>query len=129
MKNSLQKGDDLTAGGSLMLNRRLGTAGRNITFRGSYNYTNSESEQFSASTTDYFQLMQDSTEILNRYITTPTKSYNYSLRFSYSEPIFRGGSFSSATTSSISIPIQIILRMICRWNGRLIRDSSLPGEA
>ena len=35
--------------------------------------------------------MQDSTEILNRYITTPTKSYNYSLRFSYSEPIFRGG--------------------------------------
>lgn len=91
VKNSLQKGDDLTAGGSLMLNRRLGTAGRNITFRGSYNYTNSESEQFSASTTDYFQLMQDSTEILNRYITTPTKSYNYSLRFSYSEPIFRGG--------------------------------------
>jgi hypothetical protein len=48
VKNSLQKGDDLTAGGSLMLNRRLGTAGRNITFRGSYNYTNSESEQFSA---------------------------------------------------------------------------------
>lgn len=91
VKNSLQKGDDLTAGGSLMLNRRLGTAGRNITFRGSYNYTNSESEQFSASTTDYFQLMQDSTEILNRYITTPTKSYNYSLRLSYSEPIFRGG--------------------------------------
>lgn len=92
IQNSLSKGDDITAGGSLMFNRRLGKAGRNINFRGSYNYTNSESEQFSISETEYFQKSEEERmEILNRYITTPTKSYNYSLRFTYSEPIFKGG--------------------------------------
>lgn len=92
IQNSLSKGDDITAGGSLMFNRRLGKAGRNINFRGSYNYTNSESEQFSASETEYFQKNpEERLEILNRYITTPTQSYNYSLRFTYSEPIFKGG--------------------------------------
>ena len=92
VRNSLSKGDDVTAGGSLMFNRRLGKPGRNINFRGTYNYTNSESEQFSASTTEYYQqTLEEQLEILNRYITTPTKSYNYSLRFTYSEPIFKGG--------------------------------------
>lgn len=92
IQNSLSKGDDITTGGSLMFNRRLGKTGRNINFRGSYNYTNSESEQFSASETEYFQKNpEERLEILNRYITTPTQSYNYSLRFTYSEPIFKGG--------------------------------------
>lgn len=88
----MSKSDDVSAGGSLMLNRRLGKPGRNINFRGTYNYTNSESEQFSTSTTEYYQqTLEEQLEILNRYITTPTKSYNYSLRFTYSEPIFKGG--------------------------------------
>ena len=92
VRNSLSKSDDVTAGGSLMFNRRLGKPGRNINFRGTYNYTNSESEQFSASTTEYYQQsLEEQLEVLNRYITTPTKSYNYSLRFTYSEPIFKGG--------------------------------------
>lgn len=92
VRNSLSKSDDITAGGSLMFNRRLGKPGRNINFRGTYNYTNSESEQFSASTTEYYQqTAEEQLEILNRYITTPTESYNYSLRFTYSEPIFKGG--------------------------------------
>ena len=92
VRRSLSKGDDLTAGGSLMFNRRLGKPGRNITLRGNYNYTNSESEQFSMSTTEYFQLTEAEREdIINRYISTPTSSYNYSLRFTYSEPIFKGG--------------------------------------
>ena len=30
-------------------------------------------------------------EILNRYISTPTLNYNYGARFTYSEPIFKGG--------------------------------------
>lgn len=99
IKNTLQKGDDVTIGGSLLFNRRLGKAGRNLTFRGQYNYTNSSSEQFSASETNYFQQTADLAdaetqermqEILRRYIDTPTKSYSYSARLSYSEPIFKG---------------------------------------
>ncbi|WP_303915171.1 TonB-dependent receptor [Bacteroides mediterraneensis] len=97
LRNSLQKGNDFNVGGSAMINRRLGKAGRNITFRGTYNYTNSSSEQFSESKTDYFQKTEadltekDLEEILNRYITTPTLNYNYGARFTYSEPIFKGG--------------------------------------
>ena len=56
------------------------------------NYTNSSSEQFSTSETEYFQKTpEERMEILNRYITTPTKSYDYSARLTYSEPIFTGG--------------------------------------
>lgn len=91
-RNSLQKSSDFNVGGSAMINRRLGKAGRNITFRGTYNYTNSSSEQFSESETEYFQKTDaERLEILNRYITTPTLNYNYSARFTYSEPIFKGG--------------------------------------
>ena len=88
VRNSLSRSNSLTHGASLMYNRRLGKYGRNITFRGYYNYTDSKSEQFSTSETNYFQKTpEEQLEILNRYITTPTKSYNYSARFSYSEPI------------------------------------------
>ena len=91
-RNSLQKGDNFNVGGSAMVNRRLGKPGRNITFRGSYNYTNSSSEQFSVSETDYYQKTEEERlEILNRYISTPTLNYNYGARFTYSEPIFKGG--------------------------------------
>ena len=58
-RNSLQKGDNFNVGGSAMVNRRLGKPGRNITFRGSYNYTNSSSEQFSVSETDYYQKTEE----------------------------------------------------------------------
>lgn len=92
LKNTLKKGDDLTAGGSVLVNRRLGKPGRNITFRGKYNYTNSSSEQFSTSETEYFQnTLEERLEILNRYMKTPTKTYDYTARFTYSEPIFTGG--------------------------------------
>lgn len=91
VRNSLSKSDDVNAGGSLLFNRRLGKPGRNVTFRGSFNYTNSSSESFSTSNTQYFQVedLENGTleEIINRYRTTPSLAYDYSLRFSYSEPI------------------------------------------
>ena len=92
LKNSLSKSDDITAGGSVIINRRLNSEGRNITFRGRYNYTNSSSEQFSLSETEYFQQTDEERfERLNRYINTPTKNSEYNARLTYSEPIFKGG--------------------------------------
>ncbi len=92
MRESLKKGDDLTLTGMMIFNRRLNNEGRNITLRGRYNYTNSSSEQFSLSTTEYFQQTpEELKETLNRYIDTPTKSSEYNVRFTYSEPIFKGG--------------------------------------
>ena len=92
MRESLKKWDDLTLTGMMIFNHRLNNEGRNITFRGRYNYTNSSSEQFSLSTTEYFQQTpEELKETLNRYIDTPTKSSEYNVRFTYSEPIFKGG--------------------------------------
>lgn len=91
-RESLKKGDDLTLTGMMIFNRRLNNEGRNITFRGRYNYTNSSSEQFSLSNTEYFQQTpEERLETLNRYIDTPTKSSEYNVRLTYSEPIFKGG--------------------------------------
>ena len=92
MRESLKKGDDLTLTGMMIFNHRLNNEGRNITFRGRYNYTNSSSEQFSLPTTEYFQQTpEELKETLNRYIDTPTKSSEYNVRLTYSEPIFKGG--------------------------------------
>lgn len=98
VRNSLSTGNDLSFGGSAIINRRLGKPGRNVTLRGKYSYTDSESEQFSSSQTEYpnkdnmteeeiARLQED----IRRYITTPTKSYQYGAQLTYSEPIFRGG--------------------------------------
>ena len=97
VRNTLSKTDNINAQGMLLINRRLGKPGRNITMRARYNYTNNDSEQFSASQTDYYQTAEEAlasgvvSEILNRYITTPTRTSDYSVRLSYSEPIFKGG--------------------------------------
>ncbi len=97
IRNSLTRSDEVSAKGVLLFNRRLGAKGRNITIRASYTYTDNDSEQLSASTTTYYQTAEEAladgtlSEILNRYITTPTKTSDYALRLSYSEPIFKGG--------------------------------------
>lgn len=92
LKNSLSHKKTVKGGGSMIANRRLGTAGRNITFRGKFNYTNQDTEQSSISETEYFQKTpEERWKILNRYITTPTTTRDYSASLTYSEPIFRGG--------------------------------------
>lgn len=92
VQRTLSDNNDLSVSGVLQANRRLGKKGRSITFRGKFGYTNSASEQFSESNTEYFQLTDPEAaaqEILNRYTTAPTKSYDYSARFMYSEPIMK----------------------------------------
>ncbi|MDO4162775.1 MAG: TonB-dependent receptor [Bacteroides sp.] len=90
---SISDGNSLSTDATLQLNRKLSSNGRNITFRGKFGYSDSDSKQYSESNTHYFQLQNylggDSTLIRNQYITTPTKSYNYSAQLTYSEPIAR----------------------------------------
>ena len=80
--------DDYSVGGKLLVNRRLGKQGRNISVNLKTNYSHGESEQFSTSHIDYFQAsQQDQSSILNRYIHTPTMRFSGDTKFSYSEPI------------------------------------------
>ena len=75
------------ASGSVQVNRRLNNEGRNITFRGSYSYSDSDNKSLSASDVRY--ALQDSAYSRNRYNLTPGKNWEYSAQMTYSEPIFR----------------------------------------
>jgi len=80
-------------GGWLQLNRRLNNSGRNVTLRFSGNVGDGMDKSFTNSLVEYFQLVnqhgEDSTHQTNRYAVTPTKNWNYGIRATYSEPIFR----------------------------------------
>lgn len=93
LNNSISYSDSKSAGGWLQLNRRLSNNGRNITLRFSGNVGEGMSKSFSNSLVEYFQLLNqqgtDSTYQANRYAVTPTKNWNYGIRATYSEPIFR----------------------------------------
>lgn len=84
---SQSNSESWNASGSIQVNRRLNSEGRNITFRGSYSYSDSENESLSASDVIYF--LRDSTYSRNRYNLTPGKNWDYSLQATYSEPIFK----------------------------------------
>lgn len=90
-EKTLSESDNLSANGSLQINRKLNDKGRNITFRGSFGYGNNDNDQYLQSETRYYQFAfnPDSTLYRNQYITTPTKNYNYSAQITYSEPIAR----------------------------------------
>lgn len=91
--NSITYGDSKSMGGWLQLNRRLNNSGRNVTLRFSGNVGDGMDKSFTNSLVEYFQLVnqhgEDSTHQTNRYAVTPTKNWNYGIRATYSEPIFR----------------------------------------
>ncbi len=91
--NSISYSDSKSAGGWLQLNRRLSNNGRNITLRFSGNVGEGMSRSLTNSLVEYFQLVnqagEDSTYQANRHAVTPTKDWNYGIRATYSEPIFR----------------------------------------
>ena len=96
-ENSLSYSDSKTVGGVLQINRRLNSNGRNITLRLGANYSEGNSQSMSNNYVQYFLVDStkspreyiDSTYRANRYAVTPTKNWDYSVRATYSEPIFR----------------------------------------
>lgn len=79
---------------TLQINRKLNNRGRNVTVRGSVNYSDSDSKSLSSNDVHLYQVMNyletgDSTYITNRYNLTPSKNWGYSLQATYSEPILR----------------------------------------
>jgi hypothetical protein len=89
--NTHKKTNSVAADGTLQVNRKLNSRGRNITFRGTFGYTDNNNYSYSESETRYYQMVNylggDSTLYRNQYITTPTQSYSYSAQVTYSEPI------------------------------------------
>ena len=92
---SLSYSDSKRLGASLQINRKLGGGGRNITLRLSGNYSDGDSRSMSENNVNLYQTLAfiagDSVSryATNRYNLTPQKSYDYSARLTYSEPIAR----------------------------------------
>lgn len=85
--SSISKSDNLSAGASLQINRKLNDKGRNITLLGRVSYTDNESDSYSESFTRYYK--EQRMDTIFRYNTTPGKNYSYSGKITYSEPIAR----------------------------------------
>ena len=90
---SISYSDNTSVGAMLQLNRKLNSKGRNATIRTDITYGKTNSKSLSTSNVHLYQMEDmfgnDSTYQTNRYNTTPTKTLNYSLQFTYSEPIFK----------------------------------------
>lgn len=68
------------------ITRRLNNKGRSISLRGETGYSHSTNNSFSLSDIYYYKTTKSTYS--NQYSTSPAKSWNYSARVSYSEPIF-----------------------------------------
>lgn len=85
-KNSLSYSENNSVRGTLQVNRKFGTKGRNLTVRAEGSYTDGKSLSSNIQDVAYYLATGDST-LTRRYNTTPTKNYNISGQVTYSEPI------------------------------------------
>lgn len=94
-RNSLSYSDSKRLGGTLQINRKLGGGGRNITLQMGANYSNGDSKNLSSNLVDLYRYIVTNPDSAryqtNRYNLTPSKNYDYNVRLTYSEPIFKGG--------------------------------------
>ncbi len=88
-RESMNNNKSHNLSGTLMLTRRLGNEGRNISLRLNAGYSKSESNNYSLSEIMYFKgdAQNATSTFLNQYTTSPSKNYNYSARLSYAEPL------------------------------------------
>lgn len=79
--------ESTSVNGNLTINRKLNSEGRNLTLSLRGGYSTSDSDSKSTSFTRFYQ-RNDSTSTINRYNTTPSKTYNYNARAMWSEPLW-----------------------------------------
>ena len=87
LNNNIGYSDNTSVGGSLQVNRRLSSTGRNITLRLTGNYGEGISRSFTNNLVNYYGTKAN--DLINRYAVTPTKNWSYSVKATYSEPILR----------------------------------------
>lgn len=84
-RENSSEGNGNNVSGNLQYNRRLMKPGRNVTVRFDAGYNNNENTSFSRNEIRYFQ--QNRKDFTNQYNPSPSTSYNYRGRLSYTEPI------------------------------------------
>ncbi len=85
-RQSLGSNQSNSVNGSLMVVRRFGNKGRNITLRANAGHSKGKNNSYSISDIYYFDTNRPSS-FLNQYSTTPSMNWNYGVRLSYTEPL------------------------------------------
>lgn len=100
-----RKDNKVSTNGSLQLNRKLNSKGRNIALRLNYNLDNGNADRYALSHTEYLKY-GDSTKIQNQWIDQLNESYEYRIQLTYMEPVFTNRfievSYSYQNRSSLS---------------------------
>lgn len=86
--SSSSKNNNISFDGSLMMFRRLNNKGRNLSVGTRFGYSDSESETFSESKSEFFE-RNDSIAEISRYTDGNSDSRNWSVSASYTEPVFK----------------------------------------
>lgn len=87
ISRSISYGTNTNWNGELQINRKFNSKGRNATLRFTAGSGDSENKNFSAQNVHLWQ--KDSVYNRNRFNLTPSENWNYSVQFTYSEPIFK----------------------------------------
>lgn len=88
-RRNFNDNDSRNINGWMQINRRLPKAGRNITLDLGGGYSESDGTSSSRSLIHYYKKATDLT-FNNQRNTSPSESWNWRARLSYSEPIFKG---------------------------------------
>lgn len=89
-RQNFNDNDSRNVNGWLQINRRLLKAGRNITLDLGGNYSESDGTSNSRSLIHYYRNKATDLTFNNQRNTSPSESWNWRARLSYSEPIFKG---------------------------------------
>lgn len=85
--SSSSHSDNYSLNGSLMMFRRLNNKGRNLYVGARFGYSDGETDSYSESRTEFFEL--DSISDIARYTNRTSDSRNWSVSTSYTEPVFK----------------------------------------
>lgn len=89
IRNSLNSNDNNNADASFSITRKLNSKGRSVSLDGDLGYSKGNNENFNNSDIFYYQRKNNREVYTNQYTTSPSKSWNYSTRVSYSEPLLK----------------------------------------
>lgn len=89
IRNSLSASHNNNADANFSITRKLNNKGRSISFDGDWGYSKGNNSSFNSSDIFYYQRKKDQEAYSNQYTLSPSKSWNYSARLSYSEPLLK----------------------------------------
>ena len=123
-RQSSGAGESTSVNGDLTINRKLNNEGRNITLSVRGGYSLSDNYSKSTSYTRFYQ-RGDSTSTINRYNTTPSKTYNYNARAMWSEPLWEATflqlsyqfsyRYNDSQRSTYDLPDNIDVNQLPNW--------------